>query len=163
MEDYLKVYASDKFAKYMASSSPFRSLDHAIDAAKDIFLTSLMVGVGLKLYPTRKFGSAFVTSASEKSSDKILSELKVRYTNMPLVELDIACQEEMKIELQLTNHYVDMYFDSDEVNSLENDHATEFDTNNDSRKNVRNVDGNQTKAEEHVRPKKGFDMNKEAW
>ncbi|MED6164610.1 hypothetical protein PIB30_091812, partial [Stylosanthes scabra] len=60
-----------------------------------------------------KFGYAFVSCASGKSSGEILRELKVRYTNMPLVELDIACQEEMKlIKLQLTNRYVDLYFDS---------------------------------------------------
>ncbi|MED6199135.1 hypothetical protein PIB30_073116 [Stylosanthes scabra] len=136
----------------------------------------------------RKFGYAFVICASEKSSDEILSELKVRYTNMPLVELDIACREEMKlIELHLINHYVDLYFDSDstqeaeekyeeisnrvedvslnlvEVNSIGTDHATEFDTNNNPRENVRGVDGKKSKAKEHVRPKKGFDLNKLPW
>ncbi|MED6113491.1 hypothetical protein PIB30_071295 [Stylosanthes scabra] len=183
---------------------------------RTFFLTSLMLGLGLRLYPTviasalisqrplnqqngncmngggseyqRKFGYAFVTCAFGKSSDEILSELKVRYTNMPLVELDVACREEMKwIELHLTNHYVDFYFDSDstqeaeekyedisdgveavmlnsvEVNSLGTDHATEFDTNNDPPENVRGVDENQSKAEEHVRPERGFDLIKEPW
>ncbi|MED6180754.1 hypothetical protein PIB30_013382 [Stylosanthes scabra] len=114
----------------------------------------------------RKFRYAFVISAFGKSSDEILSELKVRFTNIPLVELDIAYQEMKFIELQLTNRYVDLYFDfdstqeaeekyedmshgvetvtlnSNEVNSLGNDHVTEFDTNNDHRKNLRGVDEN---------------------
>ncbi|MED6119203.1 hypothetical protein PIB30_009602 [Stylosanthes scabra] len=180
MEDYLKVCASDKFTKYMAFSSPFRSLDHAINVAKDIFLNKLEVGSWLEALSHRdrfntyistatestkqelhewglkyqkKFGYAFIACASGKSSDEILSELQVHYTNMPLVELDIASREEMKlIELQLTNHYVDLYFDTDstqateeifedilhevedvtlnssEVNSLRNDHSMEFDT-----------------------------------
>ncbi|MED6179396.1 hypothetical protein PIB30_000509 [Stylosanthes scabra] len=182
----------------MASSSLFRSLDHAIDVAKDIFLNKLEVGSWLETLSYRncfntyistatestkkelhecglkyqkKFGYAFVTCAFGKSSDGILSELKVRYTNMPLVELDIACREEMKlIELQLTNHYVDLYFDSEdvtlnsfEVNSLGTDHATEFDTNNDPPENVRGLDENQLKAKEHFRPEGGFDLNKEPW
>ncbi|MED6216322.1 hypothetical protein PIB30_006607 [Stylosanthes scabra] len=87
---------------------------------------------------------------------------------MPLVELDIPCREEMKlIELQVINHYVDLYFDTDstqetedkyddishgvedvtlnsfEVNSLGTDHATEFDTNNDPLENVRGLGINQ--------------------
>ncbi|MED6211938.1 hypothetical protein PIB30_078389, partial [Stylosanthes scabra] len=212
MEEYLKVCASDKFAKYMASSSPFRSLYHAIDVAKDIFINKLDVGSSLQalshrdcfntyiatatestkqeLYEwgfeyRRKFGYAFVTYASGKSSDEILSEIKVRYTNMPLVEMDIACREEMKLkELHLTNHYVDLYFDSDstqdaeekykdisngvedvtlnsvEVNSLGTEHVVDFDTNNNPRENMRCVDGKQSKAKKHVRPEKGFDLNK---
>ncbi|MED6197238.1 hypothetical protein PIB30_054873 [Stylosanthes scabra] len=118
----------------MASSSPFHLLDHAIEVAKDIFHNKLEVGSWIetlsyhdcfdtyistatkstkqelhewRLKYQKKFGYAFVTCASGKSSDEILSELKERYTNMPLVELDMACREEMKlIELQLTNHYV---------------------------------------------------------
>ncbi|MED6212959.1 hypothetical protein PIB30_088522 [Stylosanthes scabra] len=188
MEEYLKVCASHKFAKYMTSSSPFRSLDHAIDVAKDIFLNKPDVGSWLEalshrdcfytyiamaiestkhgLYEwgfeyKRKFGYAFVTCASEKSSVEILSELKVGYTNMPPVELDIACREEIKlIELHLTNHYVDLYFNSVKVNSIGTDHATEFDTNNNPRENVRGVGGKKSKAKEHVRPKKGFDLKK---
>ncbi|MED6184188.1 hypothetical protein PIB30_045076 [Stylosanthes scabra] len=152
MDEYLKVCASDKFAKYIASPSPFRSLDHAINVAKDIFLNKLDVGSWLEalshrycfntyiatttestkqeLYEwgfeyQRKFGYAFVTYASGKSSDEIISEMK--------------------------------------VNSLGTDHATEFDTNNNPRENVRGVDGKQSKADGHVRPEKGFDLNKLPW
>ncbi|MED6151101.1 hypothetical protein PIB30_079049 [Stylosanthes scabra] len=197
----------------MASSSPFRSLDHAIEVAKEIFHNKLEVGSWIealshrdcfdtyistatestkqelhewRLKYQKKFGYAFVTCASGKSSDEILSELKKRYTNMPLVELDIARREEMKlVELQLTNHHVDLYFDTDstqeieekyddishvgedvtlnsfEVNSLGTDHATEFDTNNDPLENVTGSNENQSKAKEHLRPERSFDLNKE--
>ncbi|XLU46250.1 hypothetical protein S245_041064, partial [Arachis hypogaea] len=51
----------------------------------------------------KKFGYVFVTCASGKSSEDILTELKMRFTNKHAVELDIASQEEMKfIELQIT-------------------------------------------------------------
>ncbi|MED6177505.1 hypothetical protein PIB30_098749 [Stylosanthes scabra] len=89
----------------MASSSPFRSLDHAIDVAKDIFLNKLDVGSWLEALShrdcfntyiamatestkqelcewgfeyRRKFGYAFVTCASGKSSDEILSEMEIQ-------------------------------------------------------------------------------------
>ncbi|MED6225278.1 hypothetical protein PIB30_092176 [Stylosanthes scabra] len=195
MEEYLKVCASDKFAKYMASSSSFHSLDHAIDVAKDIFLNKIDVGSWLEalshrncfntyiatateltkqgLYEwgfeyKRKFGYAFVTCASEKSSDEIFSELKVRYINMPLVELNIVCREEIKlIELHLTNHYVDLYFDSDSTQEAEEKYEdisdgvedvtlNSVEANSLGTENVRGVDKKQSKAEEHIRPEKGF-------
>ncbi|MED6131434.1 hypothetical protein PIB30_009915 [Stylosanthes scabra] len=161
----------------MASSSPFRSLDHAIDVAKDIFLNKLDVGSWLEALSYLDCFSTYITTATKSTEqntkgssgmplslvhlEKALMKFLVRYTNMHLVELDIAYREEMKlIELHLTNYYVDLYFDSVEVNSLGTDHATEFDTNNDPPENVRGVDRNQSKAEEHVRPKRGFDLNK---
>ncbi|RYR62548.1 hypothetical protein Ahy_A04g020222 [Arachis hypogaea] len=51
----------------------------------------------------KKFGYDFVTCASGKSSEDILTELKMRFTNKHAIELDIASHEEMKfIELQIT-------------------------------------------------------------
>ncbi|KAL2319344.1 hypothetical protein Fmac_028313 [Flemingia macrophylla] len=49
-----------------------------------------------------KFGFVFLICASGRSTDEILAELKRRYTNRPIVEFEIAAQEQMKItELRL--------------------------------------------------------------
>lgn len=50
----------------------------------------------------QKFGFVFLICASGKSTDEILAELKKRYSNRPIVEFEIAAQEQMKItELRL--------------------------------------------------------------
>ncbi|RYR20605.1 hypothetical protein Ahy_B03g065791 [Arachis hypogaea] len=52
----------------------------------------------------KRFGYIFVTCASGKSSSEILTELKMRFRNNHVVELDIASKEEMKyIELHITD------------------------------------------------------------
>ncbi|KAL4355989.1 uric acid degradation bifunctional protein TTL isoform X1 [Arachis hypogaea] len=49
-----------------------------------------------------KFGFVFLICASGRSTDEILAELKRRYTNRPIVEFEIAAEEQMKItELRL--------------------------------------------------------------
>ncbi|KAG2672001.1 hypothetical protein I3760_13G017800 [Carya illinoinensis] len=49
-----------------------------------------------------KFGFVFLICASGRTSDKILAELKNRYPNRPIIEFEIAAQEQMKItELRL--------------------------------------------------------------
>nr|XP_018682252.1 PREDICTED: uric acid degradation bifunctional protein TTL-like isoform X2 [Musa acuminata subsp. malaccensis] len=49
-----------------------------------------------------KFGFVFLICASGRGTTEILAELKKRYLNRPIVELEIAAQEEMKIiELRL--------------------------------------------------------------
>ncbi|RYR24734.1 hypothetical protein Ahy_B02g058256 [Arachis hypogaea] len=51
----------------------------------------------------KKFGYVFVICASGKSSEDILAELKMCFTNKHTVKLDTASQEEMKsIELHIT-------------------------------------------------------------
>ncbi|XP_004510201.1 uric acid degradation bifunctional protein TTL isoform X2 [Cicer arietinum] len=50
----------------------------------------------------QKFGFVFLICASGRSTDEILAELKRRYTNRPIVEFEIAAEEQMKItELRL--------------------------------------------------------------
>ncbi|XP_074325345.1 uric acid degradation bifunctional protein TTL isoform X2 [Apium graveolens] len=50
----------------------------------------------------QKFGFVFLICASGRSTPEILAELKRRYSNRPLVEFEIAAQEQMKItELRL--------------------------------------------------------------
>ncbi|KAL9228792.1 hypothetical protein vseg_004333 [Gypsophila vaccaria] len=49
-----------------------------------------------------KFGFVFLICASGRSTSEILNELKRRYSNRPIVEFEIAAQEQMKItELRL--------------------------------------------------------------
>ncbi|XP_008796303.2 uric acid degradation bifunctional protein TTL-like isoform X2 [Phoenix dactylifera] len=49
-----------------------------------------------------KFGFVFLICASGRGTPEILAELKKRYLNRPIVEFEIAAQEEMKIiELRL--------------------------------------------------------------
>ncbi|RWR86728.1 transthyretin-like S-allantoin synthase protein [Cinnamomum micranthum f. kanehirae] len=50
----------------------------------------------------QKFGFVFIICASGRSTSEILAELKKRYPNKPIVELEIAAGEQMKItELRL--------------------------------------------------------------
>ncbi|CAN6460283.1 unnamed protein product [Victoria cruziana] len=50
----------------------------------------------------QKFGFIFIICASGRTSDEILTELKRRYLNRPIVELEIAALEQLKItELRL--------------------------------------------------------------
>lgn len=49
-----------------------------------------------------KFGFIFLICASGRSTAEVLAELKTRYSNRPIVEFEIAAQEQMKItELRL--------------------------------------------------------------
>uniref|UniRef100_A0A2P2IPE1 Uncharacterized protein n=1 Tax=Rhizophora mucronata TaxID=61149 RepID=A0A2P2IPE1_RHIMU len=50
----------------------------------------------------QKFGFIFIICASGRSTAEILAELKKRYSNRPIVEFEIAAQEQMKVtELRL--------------------------------------------------------------
>ncbi|CAM0873480.1 unnamed protein product [Alopecurus aequalis] len=50
----------------------------------------------------KKFGFVFMICASGRTAPEVLAELKRRYTNRPIVELEGAAQEELKItELRL--------------------------------------------------------------
>lgn len=50
----------------------------------------------------QKFGFVFLVCASGRSTESLLAELKRRYANKPIVEFEIAAQEQMKItELRL--------------------------------------------------------------
>ncbi|XP_072054950.1 uric acid degradation bifunctional protein TTL-like [Arachis hypogaea] len=114
----------------MAMASPFSSLELAISLAIEIWFHKMNVWCWLEAISRRscyneylemanesimqelyqwgsmyekKFGYVFVTCAFGKSSEDILAEPKMRFTNKHAVELDIASQEEIKfIELQIT-------------------------------------------------------------
>ncbi|XXG77937.1 hypothetical protein AAC387_Pa08g1986 [Persea americana] len=55
----------------------------------------------------QKFGFVFIICASGRSTSEILAELKKRYPNKPIVELEIAAGEQMKItELRLAKLFI---------------------------------------------------------
>ncbi|XP_009594715.1 uric acid degradation bifunctional protein TTL isoform X1 [Nicotiana tomentosiformis] len=55
-----------------------------------------------------KFGFVFLICASGRSTLEILAELKIRYQNRPIIEFEIAAQEQMKItELRLAKLFTD--------------------------------------------------------
>ncbi|XP_074572421.1 uric acid degradation bifunctional protein TTL-like [Curcuma longa] len=71
----------------------------AMDTATDTTLQEL---VDWNIRYRERFGFVFLICASGRSTPEILAELKKRYLNRPIVELEIAAQEEMKIiELRL--------------------------------------------------------------
>nr|AKF43400.1 transthyretin-like S-allantoin synthase protein [Pelargonium nanum] len=149
-KDYLACCGSSKFAKEMASASPFETLEDALTTARHIWFnkvdvngwleafeahpqigkspspnhksetsaqwskgeqtTALATATGSSLLElsdwnaqyTQKFGFMFLVCATGMSISEILSELKKRYPNRPIIECEIAAQEQMKItELRL--------------------------------------------------------------
>ncbi|KAL4344987.1 hypothetical protein AHAS_Ahas11G0233300 [Arachis hypogaea] len=124
----------------MVVASPFFSLEHAIIVARDIWFRKVNVRCWLEAISGRscfkeylktannytmqelhkwgsmyekRFGYIFVTCASGKSSEEILAELKTRFRNNHVVELDIASQEKMKyIELHITDIHSKIYAQS---------------------------------------------------
>ncbi|KAG6507095.1 hypothetical protein ZIOFF_032436 [Zingiber officinale] len=143
-EDVLRCCGSKRFAKELASASPFSDLHHAIQSARGIWFNKIDVAGWLEAFAAHppigsispsvsqwskeeqsaaiatatdttlqelvdwniryqeKFGFVFLICASGRGTPEILAELKKRYVNRPIVELEIAAQEEMKIiELRL--------------------------------------------------------------
>ncbi|KAL9429822.1 hypothetical protein AB3S75_025252 [Citrus x aurantiifolia] len=141
-EELLGCCGSTKFAKEMASASPFASLNQAVSAARHIWFNLVDVNGWLDAFSAHpqigqspssqwskaeqstalatanesssqelsdwnnryrlRFGFIFVICASGRTTAEILAELKKRYTNRPIIEFEIAAQEQMKItELRL--------------------------------------------------------------
>ncbi|MED6167369.1 hypothetical protein PIB30_002344 [Stylosanthes scabra] len=116
------------------SFSPFKSLDHTITVVRDIFLNKLDVLCWVEALSSKdcfdqyladanettvqelhewgskyeeKFGYRFVTYPYDKTSEKILTELKTGFRNNQLVEFNIASQEKIKIvETKIAGFYV---------------------------------------------------------
>ncbi|XP_052116544.1 uric acid degradation bifunctional protein TTL-like [Arachis duranensis] len=175
----------------MAMASPFSSLQHAISVAREIWFHKMNVWCWLEAISGRscfnkylemanksimqelykwgsmyekKFGYVFVTCASGKSSEDILAELKMCFTNKHAVELDIALQEEMKfIELQITEllskKSTQIVNDGDEIDSTNNlddisstgiDMSMQFDLNKVSKEDNITLDYQQVEDDVHV-------------
>ncbi|KAF4379728.1 hypothetical protein F8388_023745 [Cannabis sativa] len=119
-EELVACCGSTRFAQQLAKASPFSSLQQAIAAARDIWFNKVDVHGWLQAFSAHpqigqspspsahstsaqeKFGFVFLICASGRSTDEILTELKKRYPNRPIVEFEIAAEEQMKItELRL--------------------------------------------------------------
>ncbi|RYR16480.1 hypothetical protein Ahy_B04g073509 [Arachis hypogaea] len=204
----------------MAMASPFSSLEHAITVVRDIWFCKLNVRSWLeaisgrfcsneylktaneatvhKLYEggsmyEEKFGYVFVTFVASRTSEDILAELKTRFKNMHVVELDIASKEELKyiersiIELiskksvqttdegDVSAEYSDEIVD-DTLDRVDTDSEDDLDAiSSDGYDISRNVEVNKVPEEDNetlyiqhieddVRPaKRGFDLNKKPW
>ncbi|RYQ89651.1 hypothetical protein Ahy_B09g096186 isoform B [Arachis hypogaea] len=75
----------------MAMAFPFSSLEHAIMVARDIWSRKEWGS----MYE-EEFGYVFVTFVVGRISEDILAELKTRFNNTHVVELEIASKEELK-------------------------------------------------------------------
>ncbi|QHO06087.1 Uric acid degradation bifunctional protein TTL [Arachis hypogaea] len=165
MNDFSSCCSSPTFTTEMAVAAPFSLLEHAIAVARDIWFRKVNVRCWLEAISGRscfkeylkkannytrqelhkwgsmyekRFGYTFVTCASEKSSSEILAELKTRFRNDHVVELDIASKEEMKyIELHITDLLSKRYAQStnkgdgevvkDSLDGIETDSAENLD------------------------------------
>uniref|UniRef100_M8BX22 2-oxo-4-hydroxy-4-carboxy-5-ureidoimidazoline decarboxylase n=1 Tax=Aegilops tauschii TaxID=37682 RepID=M8BX22_AEGTA len=84
----------------LAATSPFDSLTNALIAARCIWLNEELSEWNAKY--REKFGFVFMICASGRTAPEVLAELKRRYANRPIVELEAAAEEELKItELRL--------------------------------------------------------------
>ncbi|RYR09726.1 hypothetical protein Ahy_B05g078123 [Arachis hypogaea] len=114
MEDFSSCCAGTTFANEMAMASPFSSLEHAITIARDIWSCKLNLEaiserscsneyletaneatVQESMYE-EKFGYVFVIFVAGRTSEDILAELKTRFSNTHVVELEITSKEELK-------------------------------------------------------------------
>ncbi|RYR69124.1 hypothetical protein Ahy_A03g015656 [Arachis hypogaea] len=220
MNDFSSCCSSPTFTTKMAVASPFSSLEHAIAVARDIWFRKVNVRCWLEAISGRscfkeylktannytkqelhkwgsmyekRFGYAFVTSVSEKSSSEILAELKTRFRNDHVVELDIASKEEMKyIELHITDLLSKRYAQStnkgdvlteysgevvkDSLDGIETDSAENLDEISSVRIDISMKSDHKKVSEEdketfdnqqiqdHVYvAKRGFDLNKMPW
>ncbi|MCL7029015.1 hypothetical protein MKW94_008767, partial [Papaver nudicaule] len=73
-----------------------------------------------------KFGFVYLICASGRSTPEILAELKMCYTNRPIVECEIAAKEQMKItELCLEKLYAaKAYVTSASISQIPISHKT---------------------------------------
>ncbi|XP_057733651.1 uric acid degradation bifunctional protein TTL-like [Arachis stenosperma] len=121
--DFFLITRSHWFAEKMITESPFSSLDHATSFARQLWFKESRIQSWLDAFSGQshlyraiahapgpmmremlhwdrkyraKFGFEFVTSTETWFSQKILDEVKARYENTLVVELDIAAQEEFK-------------------------------------------------------------------
>ncbi|MED6177055.1 hypothetical protein PIB30_094110 [Stylosanthes scabra] len=185
----------------MVSASPFVSLDHAITIARDIFLNELDVSCWVEALSSRdcfdqyledelyewgskyeeKFGYGFFTFPYEKTSGEILTELKTRYRNSQLVELDIASKEEINIvETKLDGFYVLWHQNTEsaedhlsgvitetrgnlrENTSFGTNVARRFETTHSQEKESVVVDRRHVTDESNI-SHRNFDLNKKSW
>ncbi|XP_010520506.1 PREDICTED: uric acid degradation bifunctional protein TTL isoform X2 [Tarenaya hassleriana] len=100
----------DAFAAHpqIGVSSPSRTLTEQSTALATASASTLH---DLSLWNSRyreKFGFIFITCASGRTHSEMLEELKQRYSNRPIFELELAAKEQMKIvELRIAKLFSD--------------------------------------------------------
>ncbi|XLU42254.1 hypothetical protein S245_037068, partial [Arachis hypogaea] len=122
--DFFLISRSRWFAEKMIDASPFSSLEDAISFARQLWFKESRIQSWLDAFSGHshlfrairyapgsmmremlhwdrkyraKFGFEFITSTETWLSQEILDEVKVRYENTLVVELDIAAREEFKL------------------------------------------------------------------
>jgi len=90
-----KIGDIDSLKKKFASTADWASGEQGgMSKASDEIIKS--IAEGNKEYE-KKFGYIFITCASGKSAEEMLSELNVRLNNNPEVEIEVAADEQNKI------------------------------------------------------------------
>ncbi|RYR13134.1 hypothetical protein Ahy_B04g070285 [Arachis hypogaea] len=116
-----------------------------------------------------KFGYIFVTFVAGRTSEDILAELKMRFNNSHVVELEIASKEELSVEY--SGEIVD-----DTLDGADTDSEDDLDAISSGRYDIsRNVEldkvpekDNETLNTQHRKDdvhaaRRGFDLNKLQW
>jgi 2-oxo-4-hydroxy-4-carboxy-5-ureidoimidazoline decarboxylase len=90
-----KIGDVDSLKKKFASTAEWASSEQReMSKAPDEIIK--LISEGNKKYEN-KFGYIFITCATGKSAQEMLSELQVRLNNSPEIEIDIAADEQNKI------------------------------------------------------------------
>ncbi|RYR03135.1 hypothetical protein Ahy_B06g081972 [Arachis hypogaea] len=117
----------------------------------------------MRINVRKKVWVYFVTYASGKSSSEILAELKTRFRNNHVVELDIASKEKMKyIELHITDLLSKRYAQSTNKGDVLPEYSGESDLKKVSKEDKETLDNQQIQDHVHV-ANRGFDLNKMPW
>ncbi|XP_015970812.1 uric acid degradation bifunctional protein TTL-like [Arachis duranensis] len=219
-KNFSSCCAGTTFTNKMAMASPFPSLKHVITVARDIWSRKLNVRSWLEAISGRscsneylemaneatvqelhewgsmyeeRFGYVFVTFVVGRTFEDILTELKMRFSNMHVVELEIASKEELKyiersireffskksvqtidegdVSAEYSGKIVDDTLDGADTNSEDNLDAIssgEYDISRNVELNKVPEEDNETLYTQHREDdvhaaKRGFDLNKKPW
>ncbi|XP_016168228.1 uncharacterized protein LOC107610738 [Arachis ipaensis] len=117
----------------------------------------------------KKFEYVFVTCAVGRTSEGILTELKMRYRNTHVVELDIASKEEMNVSYSgeivndtLDRAETDSEDNLDDISSGEIDISRQFELNKVPEEENETLYTQQREYDVHA-AKRSFNLNKKPW
>ncbi|RYR18306.1 hypothetical protein Ahy_B03g062920 [Arachis hypogaea] len=182
MEDFSSCCVGTTFANEMAMASPFSSLEHAITVARDIWSHKLNKLHEWGSMYEEKFGYVFVTFVAGRTSEDILVELKTRFNNSHVVELEIALKRGIKIYVvgcmfmysvsaEYSGEIVDDTLDgadTDSKDDLDAISSSGYDISRNVELNKFPEEDNETLNTQHREDdihaaKRGFDLNKLPW
>ncbi|QHN75687.1 Uric acid degradation bifunctional protein TTL [Arachis hypogaea] len=192
MKDFSSCCASTTFAKEMAMASPFSSLEHAISVAREIWFRKLNVWCWLEAISGRscfneylemanestmqelyewgsmyekKFGYVFVTCASGKSSEDVLTELKLfsKESSQTVNKGDVLAEYSGEVVNDtLDGADIDSADNLDKISSTGTNMSMQFDLNKVSEEDNKTSDDQQVEDGVHV-AKQRFNLNKKQW